>query len=228
MLRFSAFLLLVMVGCVLKGQQFESSSKYKLETNKGLTLYNVKAEPILKKDKQGISVVRAHKYVQDETLVIIPNELFQNGTIELELSGEPLLEADPNMRGFVGLAFRIDPEDFNSYECFYLRPTNGRASEQIRRNHSSQYISHPEYPWYRLRKESPGSYESYVDLVPGEWTKVKIEVEGTSAKLYVHDATQPCLVVHDLKKGDGEGLVGLWLHATTMACFRDLTITFKK
>ena len=44
-------------------------------------------------------------------------------------------------------------------------------------------MSHPDQPWHRLRKESPGVYESYVDLVPGEWTRVKIVVAGTTARL---------------------------------------------
>jgi hypothetical protein len=53
---------------------------------------------------------------------------------------------------------------FSGFECFYLRPTNGRADDQVRRNHSVQYISFRGFPWYRL--ESPEKYESYTDLVP--------------------------------------------------------------
>ena len=85
-------------------------------------------------------------------------------------------------RGFTGVAFRISP-DAAKFELFYLRPTNGRADDQERRNHSAQYDSFPDYPWFRLRKETPGKYESYVDLVPGEWTKVKISVSGVKASV---------------------------------------------
>jgi hypothetical protein len=46
-----------------------------------------------------------------------------------------------------------------------LRPTNGRADDQVRRNHSTQYISYPDFPWYRLREETPGMYESYSDSI---------------------------------------------------------------
>jgi hypothetical protein len=49
------------------------------------------------------------------------------------------------------------------------------------RNHSTQYTAFPAFPWHKLRNENPGVYESYVDLVPGEWTHVKIEVDGTQA-----------------------------------------------
>jgi hypothetical protein len=74
---------------------------------------------------------------------------------------------------------------------FYLRPTTGRAGDHERRNHSVQYISHPDWPWFRFRKERPSEHESYVDLVPGEWTKVRIEVGGERAQLYLHSNDQP-------------------------------------
>jgi hypothetical protein len=64
-----------------------------------------------------------------------------------------------------------------------------------------QYISHPECPWYLLRKETQGRYESYVDLVAGEWTTIRIEVDGRRARLYVHGHEQPTLIVNDVKSG---------------------------
>jgi hypothetical protein len=86
------------------------------------------------------------------------------------------------MRGFIGIAFRVQG-DGEKFECFYLRSSNGRANDQLRRNHSLQYISSPEFGWKRLRTEKPGIYESYADLVAGEWTRVKIVVSATKAQL---------------------------------------------
>jgi len=127
-------------------------------------------------------------------------------------------------RGFVGIAFRVQ-EDLKTYDAFYLRPTNGRVDDQERRNHSAQYISLPEWPWSRLRKETPSKYEAYVDLVPGAWTKIKVEVRGEQARLYVHDNEQPTLIVKDVKSGvDGHGGVALWLEPGTVAHFRNLTV----
>jgi hypothetical protein len=126
-------------------------------------------------------------------------------------------------RGFIGIAFRVQP-GASRYECIYLRPTNGRADDQLRRNHTTQYISFPDWPWERLRKDSPGVYESYVDLQPGEWTKVRIVVKGTDASLFVGAATQPCLLVHDLKLGESTGAVALWIGPGTEGYFRDLKI----
>jgi len=161
-------------------------------------------------------------------LVILTKTEFQDGVIELELTGEPGPNAGGGARGFVGVAFRVFPDaakDALKYECFYLRPTNGRADDQVRRNHSVQYISFPDFPWQRLRKEFPEKYESYVDLVPGEWTKVKIEVRGDKARLYVHDSQQPVLVVDDLKHGRGQGQIALWIGPGTVAHFADLRVT---
>jgi len=107
---------------------------------------------------------------------------------------------------------------------FYLRPTNGRADDQIRRNHSAQYVSHPHFTWDRLRHESPGVYESYVDLEPGAWTPIKIVVSGKTARLYVNGAAQPTLIVNDLKHGDGPGRIALWAHVETDAYFGPIAV----
>jgi hypothetical protein len=95
----------------------------------------------------------------------------------------------------------------------------------VRRNHSAQYVSFPDFPWFRLRKEFPEKYESYVDLVPAEWTKVKIEVKGTTAKLFVHGNAQPTLIVNDLKHSTSKGGVGLWIGPGTEAYFANVKVT---
>ena len=73
--------------------------------------------------------------------------------------------------------------------------------------------------------EFPEKYESYVDLVPGEWTKLKIEVQGDKARLYVHDAQQPVLVVNDLKRGQSQGRIAFWIGPGTAAHFANLRIS---
>ncbi len=205
----------------------QKSSELPLNSTDGLTLKNVKAEVVDHNGKTGIKVTKADNYQEGETIVLLPDIEFQNGTIELELTGEPAPGAAPTMRGFVGVAFHIDPDNSSSYDCFYLRPTNGRAENQLQRNHSVQYVAHPEFPWHKLRKENPGVYESYVDLVPGEWTKVKIEVSGQKARLYLHGNEQPTLIVNDLKHDEQSGSIGLWLHSSTLARYRNLIVTHK-
>ncbi len=156
--------------------------------------------------------------------LVIVEEDFQDGTIELELAGAPAPGAFGGARGFVGVAFRVQP-DLETYDCIYFRPTNGRAQDQERRNHSVQYVSHPDYPWFKLRKDTPSRYETYVDLQPATWTKVKIVVEGEKALLYAHGNEQPTLIVNDLKTGaDASGAVALWFEGSTIAHYANLKI----
>jgi hypothetical protein len=158
-----------------------------------------------------------------QVLAIVKKSVFKDGAIEAELAGFPRPGAKPGTRGFVGIGFRV--QDHGSrYEAFYLRMTNGRANDQLQRNHSAQYVSHPDFPWNRLREKNPGAYESYVDLDAGAWTRIKIVVGGTKAQLYVNGAEQPCLVVNDLKLGDSHGQVALWTGSDTEAYFANLKI----
>lgn len=176
------------------------------------------------KGKEAVKAIGKPNFSDDQFLKI-DDLLFHNGIIELELAGLPSATASDQARGFIGVAFRIDASN-EKLECIYLRPTNARAEDQVRRNHSVQYVSHPEYPWHRLRKESPEKYETYVDLVPGEWTKIRIEVQGEQAKLYVHGATQPVLIVNDLKHGaDQQGAIGLWVGPGTEGYFSSVKVT---
>jgi len=158
-----------------------------------------------------------------QALAIAKTSDFKDGTIEAEVAGVPREGSQSSSRGFVGIAFRVQDHGAR-YEAIYLRMTNGRADDQLQRNHSTQYVSHPDFTWRRLRQENPGVYESYVDLEPGAWTGIKIVVAGTKASLYVNGGKQPCLIVNDLKLGDTHGQVALWTGSDTEAYFSKLTV----
>lgn len=205
---------------------------YALESAQGLRLHNVIAQPATHKGKRGLRVIAdtarlramAGGQSEAELLASIEGVAFSNGVIEAEIAGAPAPGAGEGARGFVGIAFRL-LADNKTYDAFYLRPTNGRAEDQERRNHATQYISHPDWTWFRLRRETPSKYEAYVDLVPDEWTKVKIEVSGGRARLYVHDQPHPTLIVNDVKSGaDRSGAIALWIGPGTVAHFRNLTV----
>jgi hypothetical protein len=157
-------------------------------------------------------------------MAIVNGQTFRDGTIEIDVAGRRGPYAVLLDRGFVGVVFRLSADRSKS-EYIYLRPDNGRAEDQVQRNHSVQYSSHPDFPWPRLRKEFPEKYESYVDLQPGVWTRMRIEVSGTTARLFVHGNTQPNLIVSDLKHGLSEGGVALWIGPGTEAFFSNLKIT---
>ncbi len=188
-----------------------------------LHLQRLSAEATKYEGRSALKLAPADPDVDVEGLAILDESDFGDGTLELDLAGAPS-EGHPASRGFIGVAFHVQG-DGARYECFYLRMTNGRSDDQFRRNHSAQYVSHPDYPWERLREQTPSVYESYVDLVPGAWTHVRIVVAGTEARLYVGDAGEPCLVVHDLKLGPARGAIALWNGPFTVGHFSKLRIT---
>jgi hypothetical protein len=235
----SKFTLLTVVICVtllVTGTAARQAKVYPLDSKDGLRLHNVAAEPAVLQGKKGIRVtiseeaerrfqgMTSEEQSQVQRLAPIAGLDFANGVIEAEIAGAPAPGAPEGARGFVGIAFRL-LDDMKTYDAFYLRPTNGRAEDQERRNHAVQYISHPDWPWSRLRKEFPSKYESYVDLLPDVWTKIKIDVRGERARLYVHGQEQPALIVNDLKTGaQGRGAVALWIDRGTSAHFRNLSV----
>ena len=175
--------------------------------------------------KKAIMVKEAADLIDadEDKLAVLKDMKFQDGEIEVWISGEPRKEAIEQARGFVGIAFRVS-DDCSKFEAIYLRPTNGRADDQLRRNHSIQYMSYPDYPWHRLRRENPGKYESYADMEPGKWIKYRLVVKGTKAFLYLNENSQPNLIVNDLKLGSSTGSVGFWIGPGTIAHFSNLKI----
>lgn len=176
--------------------------------------------------KQALRVLKdtSVKEVDEPTFVKLKDVDFHSGIIEVKVLSRLLKDAPEYARGFIGIAFRIDEQN-SKYESIYIRPTNGRAQDQVRRNHSIQYYSYPDYKFDLLRKQSPEKYESYADMELNKWITLRIEVKGASAKLFIDKNPQPSLVVNDLKLGpDASGGVALWVEVGTEGFFTDLKI----
>jgi hypothetical protein len=185
----------------------------------------------LTKDKVGFRLAlpraswqdAAKETLTDRAFMALSPVDFHDGVIEADVMGELDHDAPTFARAFVGIAFRIGDGKF---ENIYLRPTNGVADDQVRRNHSVQYFSFPDYPFDRLRRESPERYETAADIAPGRWTHMKIEVAGDKARLFLDHRVTPSLIVNDLKLGAAQhGAVGIWIETATVAHFRRLRIT---
>ena len=232
--------LAVALGALVSVEAAGQGKSYPLTDANGLRLHFVVARPGTLNGKNGLQLTqdpdtarelasRRPGQADPDLIAVVGGLDFTNGVIEAEVAGTPGgVGTFAAARGFVGIAFRVHDDD-HQYDAFYLRPTNGRSEDQERRNHATQYISHPDWPWSRLRRETPSRYEAYVDLVPNEWTKIKIVVHGDQARLYVHDRDQPTLVVNDVKTGaTGHGSVALWIGPGTVGYFRNLVVTPEK
>ena len=143
---------------------------------------------------------------------------FQNGTIEVEIRGS-------NTPGgsFVGIAFR--GVDETTYDAVYFRPFNFVADNDLSRSHMVQYISHPTYTWNKLRQEHTGEYENEIvdPPDPDQFFRARIVIGKPEIRVFVGDATEPCLVVNELSDRTG-GLVGLWMGNTSAGSFANLVI----
>lgn len=216
---------LSIVICLLLGSTNLYSQKVKFD-EKELEAVNVSMSIERFMGKKVVKVVKdpAVKAVDEPTFVRIKGIDFRNGTIEVKVLSRLLENAPEFARGFIGVAFRIN--DSNSrFESIYLRPTNARSEDQVRRNHSIQYFSYPDHKFDQLRKEAPERYESYSDMGLNEWITMRIVVNGQQAKLFLNDNKQPSLVVNDLKMGgDASGAIGLWVDIGTEGFFTDLKI----
>jgi hypothetical protein len=195
-------------------------------------LSGVSLEPSIYKGEPAFRITMPREAIQDpqkeqltdrDFMAWLPLD-FGDGVIEVEVASELVTNAPAYARGFIGLTFRVDKE--GRFESIYLRPTNSVADDQVRRNHSVQYVAYPDYRFDRLRRESPEKYESYAELDLGRWIAMKIVVSGQKAELYLDGKTQPALIVNDLKFGTGQrGGVGVWLESGTVAYFRNLRVT---
>ena len=176
--------------------------------------------------KEAVKVIKDSTVKQTDapTFAKLKGFEFKNGTIEVNVLSRLLPNAPEYARGFIGIAFRIN-DSSSKFESIYIRPTNGRVNNQLRRNRSIQYFSYPDYQFERLRKEAPGEYESYADMGLNEWIKLKIVVLNNQAKFFINDNKQPSLIVNDLKHGvNASGAIGLWVDVGTEGFFSDLKI----
>jgi hypothetical protein len=223
--------ILAMPLCIFASIDFaqETATTLSLNDTSRLQPRNVIVAATHYRDSDAVEVRQSGPYrgPDVDTFAFVAGLDFHDGTIEVDVAGSILPGANSNVRGFVGVAFRVDPETF-ACEGLYIRPTNGRADDQVRRNHATQYFSYPGYDFDRLRREAPSKYESYSDLVLDAWTHLRIEVSGATARLYVGAAEQPVLIVNDLKRGaDAHGSVGLFVGIGTDGHFRNLSVRAK-
>ena len=150
---------------------------------------------------------------------------FENGTIEVKMYSQ--IEDPPpysGVAGFIGIFFRVKDDD-SAFEAIYVRPKVGRANKQAYRNHAVQYISYPNAKFDTLRKSyPPGSYEGSAPVALKEWIKMRIEVNGETAEMFINDMKYSSFIVDKMLGKNKKGGVGLYVDIGTIGYFKDLKV----
>ena len=116
-----------------------AAQTYQFKSLSALTPVNVKAELANYRGRPAVRLLEDSALSANQTpvqagasnaMAVLSNSDFEDGTIEAELAAAPRAGAGEGARGFAGIAFRIQP-DGSHFECFYLRPTNGRAADPV-------------------------------------------------------------------------------------------------
>lgn len=154
----------------------------------------------------------------DEGLVWLNGVTFSTGTIEVDLKGQDVFQ-----HSFVGIAFHGAND--STFESVYFRPFQFRTDDAARKKRGVQYISLPEHTWQVLRAEHPGTFEQPVEPGPdpNDWFHAKFEVTVREVRVFVNNASEPCLSVPLLGKRKS-GMIGLYVADRSGGSFANLTI----
>ena len=175
-----------------------------------------------------LRVIKVEKIMEfdENTYAKLIDSSFHNGVIEVKMLSRLLKDTPDFARGFIGIAYRIN-EDDSAFESFYLRPTNGRIDDPVRKNRGCQYFSYPKYTFAYFRDKNITDYEGPADIGLDEWISLKAVIENEQAKFYLNDNKEPVLVVDNMKHGVGKhGAIGFFVDIGTEAYFKDLKITY--
>ncbi|MDO8317156.1 MAG: hypothetical protein Q7T12_06510 [Flavobacterium sp.] len=206
--------------------------------NKEFEAVNTKAEIVIMDGVQVLKVQRDliafpfdEKNIETSTdgptYVKLTDVAIENGTIEVKMLSRIMENSSfPAARGFIGVAFRVDQENKN-FDAIYLRPSNGRSDDQLRRNHTVQYFSYPGNTFSRLRREANGLYETYADIGLNEWIDVRMEFQDEKTVLYINNQKSPSFIVTKMLGTSKKGSIALWVEIGTVGYFKDLKVTKK-
>lgn len=135
---------------------------------------------------------------------------FANGVIEVDL-------AVTGARSYPGINFRIHAP--GEHEHIYLRPHRaGLYPDAV------QYtpVNHGITAWQLYN--GPGFTAQTPELPTDRWIPLRLEVKGPQARLFIDNASQPALIVNDLKHGSAAGSIGLAMPADGTAWFSNFRV----
>ena len=151
-------------------------------------------------------------------IAILKNVTFESGTVSIEFQGE-----DVAGKSFVGFAFNI--ENDSTYEAVYFRPFNFESPKKINREHSIQYIYHPEFSWRKLRTEREGVFEAeFINPPnPNDWFSIELTISPTTVTVTDKSSEKVLMKVERVSKPISKS-IGLWAGHNSKGSYRNLKI----
>jgi hypothetical protein len=156
----------------------------------------------------------------DEPSFLLLPEIRDPLVIEAHVRARLLPDAPDYARGFIGLAWNVQPDRF---EAAYLRPLNGisYAPPPPRDQRGVQYFAYPDAKFDRLRETAPGRYEGAADIRLDQWHHLRVTLDA-GVRVYV-DGVAVLAPDHRLLPS-GPGQVGLWVDIGTEGFFSGVSI----
>jgi hypothetical protein len=216
--RFLPFILILFTITIASAQsKVVKYDLYDLNKEGKLPVFNRELTSLKEKEFKGI---RFSEH-EGDGVAWIDNVNFTNGIIEVDIKGKDVLQ-----QSFVGFAFH--GKDEKTLDAVYFRPFNFKSADSVRRIHAVQYVSHPDFPWNKLRETQNGKYEKAITtaLDPNEWFHVKIIVDYPHVSVFVNNSSEPCLVVDQLNDYKN-GKIGLWVGNNSGGDFANLLLINK-
>lgn len=170
-------------------------------------------------------VSKIDKFEENDTnsLALLTDTNFTNGTIELDVKASLLPDAPEHARGFIGFAYHCT-DTTDAFECFYIRPTNGRdCLDSVRKQHACQYFVYPGYTFSYFREFGITKYEHAINSIAlNEWAHIKADINNDSATFYVNNelVLQVTSLLNDVKGSK----IGLFTDIGTDGYFKNLQI----
>lgn len=126
---------------------------------------------------------------------LLRDAAFENGVIEVDVAMRG------GARGYPGVLFRVLSD--TEHERIYLRPHRSPLYSD-----AVQYVAafHGIDSWQLYN--GPG-YTAQAEIPTDRWVHLKIEVQGTQARVFLDTAAAPTLVVWELQHGRRSGGLGL-------------------
>jgi sugar lactone lactonase YvrE len=144
----------------------------------------------------------------------LENVEFEDGVIEVDI-------AVTGARSYPGILFRV--RDPGSYERVYIRPHRSGCAPPSLYSDVLQYT--PVFNGVDSWQLHSGDGYTAPAVIPREqWFRIRLEVRGTRARLFVGESEQPALVIHELAHGRRRGAVGLSGPSDGSAFFANFSI----